>query len=507
MDSTIAFILGAAAATTVAWLWLRFFKKGYEERFAERVKLAKREAELANQDFRSKLELDLEKKRAGLDQEMETKRRELKQKEEEVIASLLAAEKEREAAEKRRDSLDRQLASLEEREDAARMRLSEYRDKLQGLAGLSRDSAKAALMEEVESECRDEIRQRREEILNRTEKEIHLESRGILLACMQRLAAKPQHDITATIVKLPGEEMKGRIIGREGRNIKAFESNTGTTLLIDETPESVLISSFDPVRREVARIALEALMRDGRIHPASIEEAVQEAEQEVQQSVVAFGEEAVRRLRLNKIHPELIALLGRMHYRLANNQNCLEHSVEVANLCALMASELGLDPDLAKRCGLYHDIGKVLDEDHGGSHAAAGANLLKRLGTEDSKVINAVHAHHSEVSAESPYVALLMTADSLSAMRPGARAESIDSYIQRVRNLETLAKEFEGVADAYAIQAGREIRVIVSPEKVDDAGARSLATRIRRRIENELQYPGTIKVTVVRESRVTETAK
>ena len=500
-------MLGFLTAFVFGWLLFRRWQKNIEEHAKERLELARREADLSIKDSRAKLEFEFEKRRAVLEQDTELIRRDLRQKEEEGVSALLAAEKEREVLEKRRETLDRQISALEEREDLARSRISEYREKLQNLVGMDCQQARQALLNEAEEECRDEIREMKEVILQRAEREVQLEGRNILIACMQRLAAKPQHDITATIVKLPGEEMKGRIIGREGRNIKAFESTTGTTLLIDETPESVLISSFDPVRREVARIALEALMRDGRIHPASIEDAVREAENEVKQSVIAFGEEAIRRLRLSRVHPEVIGLLGRMHYRLANNQNSLEHSVEVAHLCALMAAELGLDPEIAKRCGLFHDIGKVLDEDYGGSHAAAGANLLKRYGNEDPRVINAVHGHHNEVPPESPYVALLMTADSLSAMRPGARAESIDSYIQRVRNLEAIAQEFEGVADAYAIQAGREIRVIVAPDRIDDAGARRLATKIRRRVENEMQYPGTIKVTVVRESRISETAK
>lgn len=494
-------------ASLLAWLVFRRWQKILEETSAAELRRVREDAERRERDDKEKLEFQLQQRTHALEQETQSMRRELRQKEDEAVGALLAVEKERDSLNQRRQSLDERLAAAEAREDAARERASEYRTKLQEIAQLKTEEAREALREEVERDCEEELRDLREEKLRRGEREVQLESRNILVACMQRLATRPQHDITATIVKLPGEEMKGRIIGREGRNIKAFESTTGTTLLIDETPESVLISSFDPVRREVARIALEALMRDGRIHPASIEDAVRDAEVEVKQSVIAFGEEAVRRLRLSKIHPEVIGMIGRMHFRLANNQNCLEHSIEVANLCALMAAELGLDPEIAKRCGLFHDIGKVLDEDYSGSHAAAGASLLKRYGSEDPRVINAVHGHHHEVPPESPYVALVMTADSLSAMRPGARAESIDSYIQRVRNLEAIARHFEGVVDAYAIQAGREIRIIVAPEQIDDVGARRLATKIRRRVEDELQYPGTIKVTVVREWRVTETAK
>jgi len=343
--------------------------------------------------------------------------------------------------------------------------------------------------------------------LNLAESEIEMQSKKIIVDCMQRLSSLSHEDITATIVQLPGEDMKGRIIGREGRNIKSFESITGTTLLIDETPDSVLISSFDPVRREVARIALEFLVKDGRIHPGSIESSVQNAEIEVKQSVIETGEDALRRLRLGRMHPDLVAAIGRMRFRLANNQNTLEHSIEVANLCGLMASELNLDTDLAKRCGLLHDIGKVLNEEYEGSHAKAGANFVRHLGKEDDRVINAIEGHHNEVEAISPYLGILMTADSISAMRPGARAESIDGYIQRVNHLESVAKSMDGVVDAYAIQAGREIRIIVSPDQTQSDQASVIARKVRRQIEDEMQYPGTIKVTVIREERFTEVAK
>jgi len=304
---------------------------------------------------------------------------------------------------------------------------------------------------------------------------------------------------------LPSEEMKGRIIGREGRNIRTFEHATGTTLMIDETPDSVLISCFDPVRREIARIALDALLRDGRIHPASIEEEVEKAEEAMAANITELGEDALRKLRLNNVHPEVVALLGKLHYRLSNNQNTLAHSVEVANLCALIAAEIGLDPALAKRAGLFHDLGKAVDEEYEGSHAAVGADIIKQHG-EDPRVVNATAAHHKEVPAESAYAGLVMVADALSAVRPGARASSIDGFIQRVRSIEEIAKEVRGVSDAYAIQAGREVRVIVEPLKVDEDEARKIALHIRERIEEELNYPGAIEITVIREQRFTETA-
>ena len=494
-------------AFVVGWWIVRRVKTGAEREFADRERILRRELELEAQELKARLELDFSRQKHELEQVIERKLHDLTKKEDEAVSALLTIEKDREVGEKRRQRLEDQIAAAEEREDQARSRAAQYREKLLEISQLTELEAREALLEEVSREIEDEIREVREERLSRSSREVEDEARNILLAAMQRLSAQPHHDITATVVKLPSEDLKGRIIGREGRNIKTFESVTGTTLLIDETPDSVLISSFDPVRREVARLALEALLRDGRIHPASIEHAAEEAEGEVQRSMTAFGEDAVRRLRLSRIHPEVITTLGRMRYRLANNQNALEHSVEVANLCALMAAELDLDTEVAKRCGLFHDIGKVLDEGYEGSHAKAGANFLKRFGPERPEVINAVAGHHHEVPAESPYVALLMTADGLSALRPGARAESIDGYIQRVRNLEGIAREAEGVKEAYAVQAGREIRVIVEPEKVDDLGARRLATRLRRQIEDELQYPGTIKVTVIRESRISETAR
>ena len=312
-------------------------------------------------------------------------------------------------------------------------------------------------------------------------------------------------DATATVVSLPSEEMKGRIIGREGRNIRSFEHATGTTLMIDETPDSVLISCFDPVRREVARIALEALLRDGRIHPANIEDEVIKAEAEMSANVIELGEDALRRLRLHDVHAEVVGVLGKLHYRLSNNQNTLEHSVEVGHLCALIASEIGLDPVIAKRAGLFHDIGKALDEEYEGSHAKVGASFIKQHG-EDGIVVNAAAAHHNEIPAESAYATLVMVADSISAVRPGARTSSIDGFIQRVRSIEEIAQKQKGVSEAYAIQAGREVRVIVEPDKVDDQEAKKLARRIRQRIEAELNYPGSVEITVIRETRFTETA-
>lgn len=504
---SVAFIAGLLLAGILALLAFWRYKKDSEQRFSHRCEIFKREQALQLENRVNEKERDFHKREADLEQAHREREIEVRGREEEADSALTALKKERELIDKRRVELDEKYDVVERSEDRLRDLISEYRTKLQEIGNLSTEAARDNLVELVRHEMDEEIREMRDERLSRSEKEIEAEARRTLVACMQRLSSAPQEDITATIVAIPTDDMKGRIIGREGRNIKSFESMTGTTLLIDETPDSVLISSFDPVRRETARIALESLIKDGRIHPSSIEEAVNRAEEEVKQSVVNSGEDALRRLRLSRMHPEVVSCLGKLRFRLSNNQNSLEHSIEVANLCSLVASELGLDTQLAKRAGLLHDIGKVLDQEHEGSHALAGSYFLKRLGTEDKQVVNAVAAHHGEIEAESPYVALVMIADSLSATRPGVRADSLDGYLHRVRSLEEIASSMEGVTEAYAIQAGREIRVIVSPDKVSEPDAPFLARKIRRRIEDDLQYPGTIRVTVIREQRFSETAK
>lgn len=505
-DSLIGLFIGLGVAGGSAFFMFGRLRRLQDERLRETRSLLEKEFCLKEEDLRRRGELEIEKHKAQLEQARHNREIELRAREDSAEKRQQAAQLELDALSKRRAELDERLAALERQETGVRETGRRYRLKLEEVGNYTTEAARKELLDLTREECEEEMRALRDELLSRSEKEVEEEARRTLIACMQRLSAAPQEDITATIVAIPGDEMKGRIIGREGRNIKSFESITGTTLLIDETPDSVLISSFDPVRRETARIALENLIKDGRIHPASIEEAVRRAEEDVRQSVVDSGEEALRRLRLSRMHPEIVTALGRLRYRLSNNQNSLEHSIEVANLCALTASELGLDTDLAKRSGLLHDIGKVLDEEHEGSHALAGSYFLKRLGTEDPKVINAVAAHHGEVPAESPYVGLVMIADSLSAMRPGARADSLEGYLQRVRSLEEIALGMEGVTEAYAIQAGREIRVMVAPQTISEADAPFLARRIRRRIEDELQYPGTIRVTVIREQRFSETA-
>src|SRR5258708_1386945 len=407
--------------------------------------------------------------------------------------------------EQRQERLAREASAIKQARDAMRDRSKSLRKRLEGVASLDGEEVRKQLREEVTFECQEELRGLRKELLERSEQDVVQEGKRILVATMQRLASKPNNDITATIVQLPSEEMKGRIIGREGRNIKSFEAATGTTLLIDESPQMLLISSFDPVRREIAKLALESLVKDGRIHPASIEEFVNRARQEMDLHVAQIGEEAVDRLKISGLHPETIKLLGRLHFRFSYTQNVLDHSIEVAQLCSMLASEIGLEPNVAKRAGLLHDIGKSIEGEYEGSHAIIGADFVRRYG-ETAIVVNAVAAHHAEVKPETIYAGLVILADAISASRPGARAESMTSYIERLGRLEKLAMTMPGVQQAFAIQAGREVRVVVQPDSVTDEQAHALAKNLRLKIEQELDYPSTIKVTVIREQRYTETA-
>ena len=396
----------------------RRFRVQYENQ-RQHLAVESREARLALREEKAELEFKLKNQTADLHSAQRDQARQAERIQVDVGQIELKSK-----------DIARQQRVLEDAEHEAAESQRLYRLKLHQLTQLDAAQARELLMKAAENECAQEIREFRYAQLERSELEIADEAKRVLLAAMQRISSQPMNDATATIVNLPSEEMKGRIIGREGRNIRTFEHATGTTLMIDETPDSVLISCFDPVRREIARLALEALLRDGRIHPASIEEGVIVAEAEMHANVIDLGEAALRKLRLSDVHPDVVVLLGKLHYRLSNNQNTLAHSVEVGNLCALMASELGLDPMIAKRAGLFHDIGKALDEEYQGSHAKAGAELIKQHG-EDPRVVNATAAHHKEVPAESAYAGIVMVADSLSAVRPGARTSSIDGFIQR----------------------------------------------------------------------------
>ena len=501
----VAIVLGGGLGFLVVWAFTRHTRRAAHEQAAELVEVARREAAVTAEEMKQNAEAEIQERRAELNREFD--RREI---ESDVRLREIRAHEDSLALldyqlEQRQERLNRENAAVRQARDAIRSLSKNVRKRLEGVSQMDSDEIRRQLREELLLECQDEFRALRRATLEKSEQELQNEARRVLITAMQRISSRPNNDLTATIIQLPSEEMKGRIIGREGRNIKSFESATGVTLLIDESPQMVLVSSFDPVRREVARTALEALVRDGRIHPASIEEFVKRAQDEIELSSIQAGEDAVARLNINGLHPEIIKLLGRLKYRFSYNQNVLDHSIETAFLASLIASEVGLDPNVAKRAGLLHDLGKAVPAELEGSHAIIGAEFIKRFG-ETPIVVNAVAAHHEEVRPETVYAGLVILADTISAVRPGARAESMTGYIQRLGRLEKLAVSLEGVQQAFAIQAGREIRVVVSPSEVTDDRAREIAKELRRRIETELQYPSTIKITVIRESRFTETA-
>ena len=420
----------------------------------------------------------------------------------------------------REETLDKKLDALEQREKAIALReegiVKEEEDihslhqqqlaELEKISGLSMEDARSILLTNVEQEARHDAAILIRNVEAKAKEEADKKARNIISLAIQRCSADQVAEATVSVVPLPNDDMKGRIIGREGRNIRALETATGVDLIIDDTPEAVILSSFDPVRREIARIALEKLILDGRIHPTRIEEMVEKAKKEVEASIREAGEQAVLSTGVNGLHHELVRLLGRMRYRTSYGQNVLNHSIEVSHLAGVMAAELGCDVTLAKRAGLLHDIGKAIDHEVEGTHVTIGAELAKKF-HESDKVINCIMAHHNDVEPTCVEAVLVQAADAISAARPGARRESLENYIKRLEKLEAIAYTFEGVDSCYAIQSGREVRIIVKPEDVNDAGTLILAKEIAKKIEAEMEYPGQIKVNVIRETRSVEFAK
>jgi ribonuclease Y len=408
------------------------------------------------------------------------------------------------------DARDRDLhkmeRQLEERSRALDRREGGIGARLEQVAGLSAQEAKQELIGRLESEARDEAAALVRSITEQAKKNADREAKKIIAMAIQRIAAEQTAESSVSAVILPSDEMKGRIIGREGRNIRAFEAATGVDVIIDDTPDTVVVSCFEPVRREVGRLALERLIADGRIHPGRIEEIVKKAKADVDTSIVEAGEQAVYDTGIRGMHAELVKLVGRMKYRTSYGQNILEHSKEVAYLAGMMAAELKLDVNLAKRGALLHDVGKVLTHEHDGTHVQLGVEQATKYG-EHPVVINCIAAHHDDVAHESPVSVIVQAADAISGSRPGARREAFETYVKRLGDLEKLASDFKGVEKVFAIQAGREVRVVVTPETVDDAGATKLTDEIARKIERELQYPGQIKVVVIRETRAVGVAR
>ncbi len=395
---------------------------------------------------------------------------------------------------------------IEAKEKDIDAKLEEQKLVLTNLAGMTRDEARAMLLQKIEKDLEVEHANLVTRMLDRAKEDVDEKAREIIGTAIQRVASDHSAEITVSSVDLPNDEMKGRVIGREGRNIRAFEKASGVDVIVDDTPGVIVVSAFDGVRRETARRALEKLLKDGRIHPAKIEETLKVCKEEMDEVVQEAGRKAVQDLDVHGVHPKIISLLGRLKFRTSYGQNVLLHSTECGALCGVMASELGLDPKIAVRCGLLHDIGKAVDHEVEGGHATIGGDIARRCG-EDPTVVNAIAAHHEDIKMESVYSVLTAAADAMSAARPGARRDSLERYVKRLQALEELAHRYEGVEQAFAIQAGREVRVIVNPGKVSDRLARKIAYDLARHIESELTYPGEVKVTCVRETRVTEVAR
>jgi ribonuclease Y len=457
-------------------------------------------------------EAEIEAKEAALKLREETERG-LKRKRAELERHERRLQQRRTSLDRRFDSLEQRMRKLEAREkqldvkrnDLERLHQQEL-EELARISQLTMDEAREVLLERVEEESRQDMARVIRDIEAQAQEEADRKAREIITVAIQRVASDQVAETTTSTVPLPNDEMKGRIIGRGGRNIRTIESATGVDLLIDDTPEAVTLSSFDPVRREVARVALEKLIVDGRIHPARIERVVNKAQQEVDAVIEEEGERAMYELGLHGLHPELIRLLGRLKYRTSYGQNVLQHSIESAYIASMMAAEIGADVNLAKEAGLLHDIGKAVSHEIEGPHARIGADLAERYG-RSAEVVNAIAAHHCEEEAQTIEAVLIQAADAVSGARPGARRETLESYIKRVESLENLADSFAGVDKSFAIQAGREIRIIVKPDEIDDLGIVTLSRDIAKKVEESLQYPGQIKVTVIREMRATDYAK
>ncbi|WP_337561350.1 ribonuclease Y [Gallintestinimicrobium sp.] len=460
------------------------------------------------------------KKREGLlevkEESIRTKNeldREIKERRAEVTRYERRVQQKEENIDKKTDAIEKKEAYLAKREEEMRkqkeeiFRLNEQRvQELERISGLTSDQAKEYLLKIVEDDVKHESAKMIKEMEHRAKEEADKKAKEYVVNAIQKCAADHVSEATISVVQLPSDEMKGRIIGREGRNIRTLETLTGVDLIIDDTPEAVVLSGFDPIRREVARIALEKLIVDGRIHPARIEEMVEKAQREVETMIKEEGEAAVLEVGVHGIHPELVRLLGKMKFRTSYGQNALKHSIEVAHLSGLLAAELGLDVRLAKRAGLLHDIGKAVDHEMEGSHIQLGAELCRKY-KESATVINAVESHHGDVEPTSLIACIVQAADTISAARPGARRETLETYTSRLKQLEDISNNFKGVDKSFAIQAGREVRVMVVPEQISDADMVLLARDISKQIEAELEYPGQIKVNVIRESRVTDYAK
>ena len=510
MISIITAILGIAVGFLAGML--------YRKKVAERA-IGSAEAEatrLINEAIRNgenrKKEMLLEakdeihKSRAEHDKEVKERRAELTKQERRLEQKEASLDKKTEAFERKEEELNKRLANVAQTQAQAEELRNQQMATLEQISGLTQDQAKQFLLDSIEQDVRHDAAQKIKEIEQQLKDEAEEKGREIIATAIQRCAADHAAETTVSVVTLPNDEMKGRIIGREGRNVRTLEMITGVDLIIDDTPEAITVSCFDPVRREIARIALEKLVADGRIHPARIEEMYDKAKREVEATIKQTGEHALIDAGVNNVHPEIVKLLGKLRYRTSYGQNVLKHSLEVSYIAGLMASELGTDVRLAKRAGLLHDIGKALDHEMEGSHVDLGVEFAKRY-KENDIILNAIKAHHGEVEAKSVTAALVQAADAISAARPGARREDVQNYVKRLEKLEEIADSFEGVERSFAIQAGREVRIMVKPNIITDDKMVLLARDVAKKIEESMEYPGQIKVNIIRESRTVDYAK
>ena len=513
MFSILLFVLGLIIGYA-AITFVNIMKKKSDEKKAETIiEKAKKDADKIKRDSILETKEEIHKLKLDADKEIKEKKNEVKEAEDRLLQRENNIDRRDLALQNREKSLEDRENSLlekqekiqeikEEMEEIKRQELEE----LEKISKYSKEQARAAVMKMVEEKMSKEIATYIKEAEAEAKLNVQEKSKEILVGAMQKYAADITSEQTVSVITLPNDEMKGRLIGREGRNIRTIESVTGVDLIIDDTPEAIVISSFDPLRREIARLTLETLIKDGRIHPARIEELYAKTLADVKETIKEFGKNALYELGLSKMDPELVEIVGKLHFRSSYGQNALDHSMEVANIAGLLASELGENVNLAKRAGLLHDIGKAIDFEMEGSHVKIGTDLAKKY-NEDPIIINAIASHHGDIEPNSIISCIVAIADTISASRPGARNDSSENYVQRLEQLEEIGNNMDGVDKAYAVQAGRELRVMVKPEEVDDLTAHQIAREIKEKIENELKYPGTIKVTVIRETRAQEEAK
>ena len=505
----LGFLLGWLISRKVTQSQLKHTQKLAENIIAE----AQREAEtrkkasiLEAKDEWYKAKQQFEKDTAETRTELKKVERRVEEKEHNINRKVDFLEKREMEINDKKRTLEKKLQAISEKNSHLDEILHRQNEKLEKIAGMSTESAKKLLISNLENEARTAAAKQIKEIKDEAERNASKISRKIITLAIERCAADHVVETTVSVVDLPNDEMKGRIIGREGRNIRAFENATGIDVIIDDTPEAVILSGFDPIRREIARLSLDKLVKDGRIHPGRIEELVEKTRKELHEEMMEIGEQTILDLNVHGVHTEIVRLLGRLRYRTSYGQNVLQHSKEVAFVASLLASELGIDPVQAKRAGLLHDIGKAADHEIDGPHAEIGAEFARRYG-ENDLIVNAIASHHEDVEAESLIAHIISAADAISGARPGARRETLENYIRRLEKLEKIADAFDGVEKSYAIQAGREIRILVSHKRIDDAQAAQLAGDISRKIEDDMEYPGQIKVVVIRETRAVEYAR